>query len=210
MSLETWLLFVVTVLTLTSSPGPMTLLSMSHGVRYGWRRSLASALGGMLSTLMLMCLSAAGLGLILATSNLAFQVIKWCGAAYLVYLGIKMWRLSDDTQLSETNSPSLKPFQGSGKLFLEMFYAGISNPNALLFFSALFPQFVNQTEALPPQLLLLALTFSILEFSFLMAYAYGASRIAAWLKNSGSLKWFNRLTGSLFISAGVVLVNIEK
>ena len=212
MTIQTWLLFGVTVLTLIGSPGPMTLLAMSHGLRYGWKRSFASALGGMSSTLALMGLSAAGLGLILAASELAFQIIKWGGAAYLIYVGIKTWGSSQskDQSFSQSLELAKDPSQNSAKLFTEMFYVGLSNPNALLFFSALFPQFINQAKPLIPQLALLAITFTILEFSFLMIYAYGAGRIGRWLKNSGKLQWFNRVAGGLFIGAGVVLANVKR
>src|SRR5699024_3481756 len=92
MTLQHWAVFLVAALGLSLTPGPNGLLALSHGMRFGWRRSLATLLGGALGFLLLIAIAMVGLGALLAASERAFTIAKWAGAAYLVYLGIKTWR----------------------------------------------------------------------------------------------------------------------
>ncbi|AZQ12677.1 LysE family translocator [Shewanella khirikhana] len=203
MSPDTFLLYLAAILLIAISPGPMAMLSMSHGMHFGKKRSLATALGSVLAALCLMLASAAGLGALLAATEYGFTVLKWCGAAYLLYLGIKLL-------LTKAHPSDIKLEMPKGKgtgadLFRQAFLVGISNPKDLLFFAALFPQFIDMTAPQGPQLAILAGTWAVVDFSFVMIYASLASMLAPKLSASNRLHWFDRTSGGVFVSLAALL-----
>lgn len=203
MSPDTFLLYLAAILLIAISPGPMAMLSMSHGMHFGKKRSLATALGSVLAALCLMLASAAGLGALLAATEYGFTVLKWCGAAYLLYLGIKLL-------LTKAHPSDIKLEMPKGKgtavdLFRQAFLVGISNPKDLLFFAALFPQFIDMTTQQGPQLAILAGTWAVVDFSFVMIYASLASMLAPKLSASNRLHWFDRTSGGVFVSLAALL-----
>ncbi|MBT1445037.1 LysE family translocator [Shewanella sp. JM162201] len=203
MSLDTWLLYLVAIVLIAISPGPMAMLSMSHGMHFGKRLSLATALGSVLAALCLMLASAAGLGALLAATEYGFTVLKWCGAAYLLYLGIKLLLTKPHDDGFHLARPQDK---GSPKaLFRQAFMVGISNPKDLLFFAALFPQFIDVTAPQGPQLAILAGSWAVVDFSFVMIYASLASLLAPKLSASNRLHWFDRTSGGVFVSLAALL-----
>lgn len=204
LSLDTWLLYLVAILLIAVSPGPIAMLSMSHGMHFGKKRSLATGAGSVCAAIVLMLASAAGLGALLATSEYGFWLLKWCGAAYLMYLGIKLLRSRPQaTALALT----LKQSKGTAyDLYRQAFMVGISNPKDLLFFAALFPQFIDTTAPQLPQLTILALTWALVDFSFVMIYASLATVLAPKLKSSNRLHWFDRTSGGVFITLAALLV----
>ncbi|MCH4295007.1 LysE family translocator [Shewanella sp. 3B26] len=203
MSPDTFLLYLAAILLIAISPGPMAMLSMSHGMHFGKKRSLATALGSVLAALCLMLASAAGLGALLAATEYGFTVLKWCGAAYLLYLGIKLL-------LTKAHPSDIKLEMPKGKgtavdLFRQAFLVGISNPKDLLFFAALFPQFIDMSAPQGPQLAILAGTWAVVDFSFVMIYASLASMLAPKLSASNRLHWFDRTSGGVFVSLAALL-----
>ena len=138
-----------------------------------------------------------------------FNIIKWSGAVYLIYLGYKAFTSEQETyHLSSKEKVASKASKKS--LYLSGFIVGASNPKAIVFFTALFPQFINTAEALTTQYLVFAITFSVLELSWLFIYSYLGARSSKWLLQEGRAKFFNRITGGVFIGAGVLLSTSSK
>lgn len=180
------------------------MLSMSHGIHFGKTRSIATGLGSVSAALILMMASAAGLGALISASEYGFSILKWCGAAYLIFLGIKLLLTKSQTQGIEVPQRA-----GTGtpkQLFKEAFLVGISNPKDLLFFAALFPQFIDISAPQAPQLAILALTWALVDFSFVMLYASMANALAPSLKASNKLHWFDRSSGGVFLVLAAILV----
>lgn len=206
MSLQLWLLYLSVILVVIVPVGPTALLCMTHGARHGKARSVATVLGGVSAALSLMALSALGVGALLATSNFAFQLITWTGAAYLVYLGIETWRTpAPSLCVVASTAIETSPEQGPRRLFGTGYRVGVSNPKDLLFFSALFPQFLNPAAALPAQLGVLALTWIGVESCVMFAYAAVGRHLMLRLARHGIAQWFNRLTGAALVAAGSAL-----
>ncbi|MFB2683221.1 LysE family translocator [Shewanella mangrovisoli] len=205
MQTETWLLYLFAIVLIGVSPGPIAMLSMSHGIHFGKKRSIATGLGSVSAALVLMAASAAGLGAIISASEYGFSLLKWCGAAYLVFLGIKLVLTKSQGQKLEVTKTEGK---GTAKqLYKQAFLVGISNPKDLLFFAALFPQFIDLTAPQMPQLTILALTWALVDFSFVMLYASMANVLAPSLKASNKLHWFDRTSGGVFLTLAAILVS---
>ena len=144
MTLETWLTFVLASLILTMTPGPSILLGVVHSLNFGVKKTVFTALGDISANFLQMILVAIGLGVIISSSEIAFQLIKWFGVITLLYMGVKMI-ISKPTQIVHsdvTNTMSNK------KMFLSGFFVAAGNPKALVFFTAFFPQFIDPTQSL--------------------------------------------------------------
>lgn len=204
MNIETWVLYLFAIMLIGISPGPIAMLSMSHGIHFGKTRSIATGLGSVSAALILMMASAAGLGALISASEYGFSILKWCGAAYLIFLGSKLLLTKSQTQGLEV--PQGKGTGTPKQLFKEAFLVGISNPKDLLFFAALFPQFIDISAPQAPQLAILALTWALVDFSFVMLYASMANVLAPSLKASNKLHWFDRSSGGVFLVLAAILV----
>ena len=183
MTLSTYLLYVAAVALLIVTPGPTMLMCMTNAIHHGPRRAMTSVAGAVSAVLCVMLLSAMGLG-----------------AAYLVWLGIKTFRSSAVLQVQADNAPRARSF------WLQGFLVGASNPKAVLFFAAFFPQFLNPAAPMAPQFAILALTFMAFEFSVLTCCALGVARLVPLLKSAGPVKWINRICGGLFTLMGGLLL----
>ena len=171
-----------------------------------------TVLGLVLSSLTLIALSAAGLGAVVATSGTLFTIIKYVGAAYLIYLGISIWRspapkLEARTAAADTTAHGQTPMR---HLFRTGYLVGISNPKDLLFFGALFPQFIEPTAPMHDQLAILSVTWLVVAFAVMSVYAAIGSQIAGKLERVGSHGVFNKLTGGAFIAAGAALAWVKR
>lgn len=215
MSWDLWLLYVSLATAVIVSPGPSALLCVSHGVSHGARKTVATIVGGITASMTLMLLSALGLGAVIAASDTLFHAIKWAGAAYLVYLGISTWRSKPeraepevvDIVVASLPEPSAGAVSGTTwkQLYRKGFMVGIGNPKDLLFFSALFPQFMNPAEAIAAQLIILGVTWMVLDGTIMFAYAVCGSKVIARMGRGGVGRWFQRVTGGAFIAAGGAL-----
>ncbi|WEM43813.1 LysE family translocator [Photobacterium sp. DA100] len=205
---EVWVYYVLAVLVLTASPGPSSLLCMTRGVTSGWMVGAYTALGSLTAITLILTLSFTGLGVIIASSEVIFSLIKWVGAGYLVYLGIKALVSKQDSYSElEAGTVSSRRFPHH---FASGFIVGASNPKAILFFTALFPQFINPSEDLFLQYAVFASTFVVLELSWLLFYAYLGAKSSSWIFASGRARLFNRLTGGVFIGAGAWLSTASR
>lgn len=207
MLFKTWLLFVTTVFFVSATPGPNMLLAMTHGIHHGVRRTVATCLGLMCGLGLIMVCSVAGLGALLAASEQLFSVVKYAGAAYLIYLGIKTWRAIPQ-QLKEVSEDDGKHMPWG--LFRTGFWVALSNPKAFIFFAALFPQFMDAKLSQAPQLAILSVTFFLIEACWQFVYASGGARLAGWLNTAHRLKLVNQLSGGAFVGAGVLLSAISR
>ena len=201
MTIQLWIYYALAVLVLTASPGPSSLLCMTKGVTVGWRLAAITALGSLTAITCIMTLSFTGLGVVIASSERVFSLIKWAGAAYLIYLGV-MCLMSKQDSYTKAKEDSQT---ASRSHYLSGFIVGASNPKAIVFFTALFPQFIATDAPLMPQYLIFASTFVVMELSWLLFYAYLGARSSNWLLAKGRAKVFNRLTGAVFIGAGALL-----
>lgn len=205
MLLSTWLLYVAAVFVLTVTPGPSVLMCVSTAVNLGPRKALITSLGSTSAIVGLMTLSALGLGALLAASETLFTALKWVGAAYLAYLGVRaLLAPASDIQVAGG------AVAGGRRLFAQGFLVGLSNPKALLFFGALFPQFLNPAAPQLPQFLVLGATFVCFELGWLTVYALSAARAQRWLQQPRRARQFNRLTGAVFLLAAGLLATSKR
>ncbi len=209
MNLSTWLVYVVAVLVLTMTPGPSVLMCVSTSVKLGARKALVVSLGSTSAIVGIMCLSMLGLGAVLAASETLFSVLKWAGAAYLAYLGITALFFSKATEIEMSNGSAVEE-ASNRKIFGQGLLVGASNPKALLFFGALFPQFIDPSAPQGPQLLLLGLTFVFFEMLWLTVYALTAAKAKRWLAQPRRARMFNRATGVVFLAAAGLLATSRR
>jgi threonine/homoserine/homoserine lactone efflux protein len=208
MTLSTYLLYLAAVALLVLTPGPTMLMSMTNAIAHGAPKAMASASGSITAALGMILLSSLGLGAVLAASDTAFWLLKLIGGAYLIYLGIKTFR----SPVSSFDLPAASALAGVTKrqLYLQGLMVGASNPKALLFFAAFFPQFVDASLPWAPQFAVLALTFVVFELSTLSLCTLFAARVAPWLRQAGRARVFNRVSGGLFASMGCILLAARK
>lgn len=205
MALHTWLIYVAAVFVLTVTPGPSVLMAVSTSVNRGFRQAVLASLGSTFAIVCIMELSALGLGAVLAASETLFTLLKWAGAAYLAYLGVSSLLSSQQTIQLSGQDQSPQP-----RSFVRGFFVGASNPKALVFFTALFPQFIDPASSQWPQFLILCLTFVALELFWLITYAALGARSKVWLQQPGRASLFNRATGTVFLLAAAVLASTKR
>ncbi|AYG44798.1 LysE family translocator [Pseudomonas sp. Leaf58] len=199
MALNTWLLYLLASIGLSLTPGPNSLLALTHGALYGARRTLFTIVGGVFGFSALIALAMFGLGALLQTSASLLSVLKWVGGAYLIWLGIQLWRTPGlHLELSQQSARL-----GNASLFRQGLLSAMANPKVLLFYGAFLPQFIDPQRGLLLQFGVMAATFASVEFVVEYLLARLAFRIRPWLAKSG--RGFNRCCGSLFALIGVVL-----
>ena len=200
MTLETWLAYVATVLLFMSTPGPSQLLMMSVAMSNGFRRSLANAAGDLSANALQMTLAGLGLAGVLMASGHGFAAVKWLGVAWLVWMGVRQIRASFSRTAAAGRTAPATP----SRLWLGGFVTSAANPKAIVFFAALFPQFIDPARPVPAQLATLGATYLVIDGAFLAGYG----RAASWLgeRASGSVRrWIDRLAGAGLIGAAVLL-----
>ena len=206
MSFQTWAAFALLFLVLSYTPGPNMLLAASHGMLFGPKRTMATAIGLIAGLWVWIGVSAAGVGAVLAASPQAFEAVRWAGSAYMAWLGYRALRApAMELEGSEDGEPqgssiSQRLFQGLA--------VSLSNPKAIVVFTAVLPQFVDQARPLLPQVGDEIATITVLEFSMIMTSASLAGRLVPWLRRSGRTIWINRISGSVLIIAAILLAGI--
>jgi len=193
-----------------ASPGPATLMALNNSITYGPRSTLWSSLGNASG---LFCLSAAamlGLGALLASSEWMFNAVKIAGAGYLFYLGAKQLLKKSPVLAGEAQGQPTRNRPSRSKLYKSAFLTAATNPKATMFFTALFPQFIDQSAALLPQFLILTAIFMALSLTSLSLYAALASRAKGLLIRPVFSKWLNRVVGSTFIGFGAAILSMRR
>lgn len=209
MTLHSWLIYLTLVLVATSTPGPAVLYIMTSSTAHGWKKSVFAALGNVTGLLCLGILAVTGLGAVVKTSALAFSVIKYIGAAYLIYLGCRMLlKKSVHSKIAKTRivTNDFSAYQ----TFLQAFGVALSNPKAVVFLTALFPQFIVVSEPLLYQFVILISTLMICSFLFLVFYAIITQSARDWINKPGKNKIFNLVSGTTFICLGFILATSER
>lgn len=208
MSLHTWWLFVLMTFVVSATPGPNMLLVLSHSARFGLRGAMATMVGCMTSLLAMMSISAAGLGALLQMFPAAFDALRLAGAAYLAYLGVKVWR-SSVAEPSIEQGRAAAPAMKSAALCRQGMLVAASNPKAILFAVAFLPQFINPHEIQLPQFAILLSTFAVIEVSWYFVYAVSGKRLAVYLERASVLRVFNRVTGGAFIGFAAMMATVR-
>lgn len=204
MTLHTWWLFVGVIFLLAGTPGPNMLHILSRSVEMGMKRSVAAMAGCLSAVLVVLVASVAGLTTLLLTVPGAFDVIRYAGVVYLIFLGIKAWR--SQVAPMDVSDASLPPAASTSAIFRGGFAIGISNPKLLLFAAAFLPQFVTPTLPQAPQFAILVATFAVIEAFWYAVYALGGRSLSHYIKRPAIKRVFNRVTGVIFIGFGLTLL----
>ncbi len=201
MELSSYLIYLSISLIASASIGPSVVLAASNGIHFGLHKAFAGVCGHVSAILLLAIVSASGVGAIMLASENLFLVIKYLGVGYLAYVGIAIWRSKGAWSLKVTNTTTPSGLS----LYRKSLLIGLSNPKALVFFTALFPQFINPQADLFQQLIVLTGTSLCNAFVFTFAYAllgYHFKHKLMPLLNNG---WLGRITGSIFLSFSAML-----
>ena len=203
--MELYLLFLLMAAATVLSPGPGVVMTISNSLRYGMRGTLGGVLGIAFGALVVAAISATSLGVLLATSAHAFTVLKFIGAAYLIYLGVRLWR-------APPFSFSEQPGRSSsfGKRFIEGISLQLTNPKAIFFFLSVFPQFIDPGMNYSVQFGTLVLTYGTLVVCIHCVYAFFAKRAKSWLTSARGGHVVNRTAGSTFIFFGAMLATAKR
>ena len=199
MHFDIWFLFLLTSLGISLTPGPNSLLVLTHGALHGSCKTLWTIAGGLIAFTIIIAVCMFGIGALLRSSLGWLTALKLVGGAYLIFLGIKLWR-SPPVAVSSDVTPRIT---SGWTLFRAGLLTGGTNPKSFLFFSALLPQFLDPHGDLLVQFLLIAATYALTEFSVEYGLAAMADRVKPWLARVG--KKFNHICGGLFVAVGVAL-----
>lgn len=214
MTLMDAVLFAPIAALIALGPGPSNFCSLSNGINYGIGTALLASLGRLAAFAIFLVISCVGLGAMLLASETAFTLIKWVGAAYLIYLGIKTWRSTDFTglQLDDGDLAARKPTRAPiARLMLNEFLVGISNPKAILLFAAIFPQFIKPGEPAVEQFVYLGSTYLLAElFVASLVYALFGLQIRRIVRSRKGISRLNKGTGAFFVGAGGLLLGVNN
>ncbi|MGF1705035.1 LysE family translocator [Enterovibrio baiacu] len=200
MTFETWLAFLSIAFIAALSPGPAILLVMTHSLRSGLKKAVFTILGNVTGLFLMSSFSVLGLSALVLSSATAFLVIKVLGACYLFYLGIKTWR--NGMAISLDDAPKTV---NTKSYYLQGVLVALTNPKAIVFTTALFPQFININEALLPQFSLLVITLMCCSITCLCGYGYWGVKAFTRSKRLAHSKWLPRTLGGTFMGVGVML-----
>jgi threonine/homoserine/homoserine lactone efflux protein len=207
MAIEHWLAFVAASAILLAIPGPTILLVISYALSHGRRFAMATVAGVALGDFTAMTASMLGLGALLAASATIFTALKWIGAAYLIYLGVKLWRAPvADPVTGEAPARNEKAL----RIFLHTYVVTALNPKSIIFFVAFLPQFLDTTKPILTQMVIFETTFLVLATLNAGAYALMASMARQTIRKPSVQRAVNRTGGSLMIGAGLLAVGWKK
>jgi len=207
LDLHSWYLFTTVAFLTIISPGPAILLAINNGLMHNMRGVAVSSLANILGLFCLSSISMLGLGAILQTSSTLFLIMKVMGASYLIYMGIKQFR--NLSNVFDGNN-GVKIEKNSWKVFRKGFLVSVTNPKPIVFFTAIFPIFLNPSAALMPQFFTMTFTFMLLSFATLMSFAHFAKYFKFWFSNEKRARIFNRISGSIFVMLGLGLLRVEN
>lgn len=204
MELNFLIMFSSAVFSASIVPGPTTLLALNHGTKYGAKNVIISALGNLTGTWIQAILSLTGIGMVLVQSKMMFNIIKFLGVLYLIYIGISTFFQKTDFMIKD-NKESRNLNMSSKKLFGEAFFVTLGNPNAIIFFIALFPQFIEIGKSSLIKIAISFLILSIIAFSCMMIYGLFGEKIKIIFNSKRKVKIFNFVIGGVFIILGMSL-----
>ena len=201
MPLETFLIFAPACFAINMAFGPNNLLSLTNAARSGVVPAILAAAGRIVSFAIMIAIAGIGLGAVLAASENVFTIVKWAGAAYLVWIGVNLIRAGAPLLRDDAATPRLS----LRKLTLQELWVAAGNPKAILVFTAFFPQFVDP-EAYALSFAILGLTFLIFETFAIVVYSFIGAKLGRYVRDGRTLKWFNRTSGAMMIGFGLALI----
>jgi homoserine/homoserine lactone efflux protein len=201
-NLELYLAFVLATTVMILLPGPSVLLTVSHSLAFGADRALLTVTGAVLAIGVQLIVTIVGMTSLMLLLAEGFEVLRWAGVAWLVWLGIQQWRAPADLA-------GIRPVEGR-RLLVQGFLVTIANPKSLLFLAAFFPQFVDPGRPLGPQLVLLGISFLVIGFVFTALWGVAAGWTRSWFQSRPRLLLRNRISGSLLIGAGIGLAMVRR
>ena len=209
MTIDLLIIFAVFSFFYIISPGPAIFLAISNGMAAGLMSVLWSTAGNISGLFILSCLSISGLGVLLVSSASLFLIVKLIGALYLIFLGINQFR---NVKIADASTAHMKinEQRRSFSFFQEGFLLALTNPKAILFFMALFPQFITLDQPLMPQFFILTVIFMGLSFFSLFGYGFIGKSARGLFRNQRAMSWFHRVTGGLFIVMGLGLLQLKN
>ncbi len=201
MPLETFLIFAPACFAINMAFGPNNLLSLTNAARSGVVPAILAAAGRIVSFAVMIAIAGVGLGAVLAASESVFTIVKWAGAAYLVWVGVNLIRAGAPLLRDDAATPRLS----LRKLTLQELWVAAGNPKAILVFTAFFPQFVDP-QAYALSFAILGLTFLVFETFAIVVYSFIGAKLGRYVRDGRTLKWFNRTSGAMMIGFGLALI----
>jgi homoserine/homoserine lactone efflux protein len=206
MDLSVWITYFIATIILSLSPGPGVFSSISSGLHHGFRLGWWNGLGMQAANVILVAIVALGLGTLLLASETLFAAVKWIGVIYLVYLGIATWRAAPKRFEEDRDDKA----HTAREVFMRGFWVNATNPKGIIFFAAIFPQFIDVTRPQMPQYVVLAATTFAVDLVIMMGYTALAARVLRVMRDEHHLRWVNRGIGSAFVAAGIALASFRR
>jgi homoserine/homoserine lactone efflux protein len=206
MTFSTWITFFLACWAISLSPGPGAIAAMSAGLNQGFRRGYFTVFGLVLGIWTQMVIVVAGLGAVIAASNTAFTVLKFLGAAYLVWIGIAQWRAGDKPLVASADAPILARKQ----LIVRGWGINATNPKSTVFMLAVVPNFIDLSHPLIPQYVIIMMSLSFTDLVVMAGYVALASRVLRALNEPHHVRIMNRCFGGLFVVAGTLLATFRR
>jgi homoserine/homoserine lactone efflux protein len=206
MDLSVWITYVLASIVLCVSPGPGVFSSISSGLHHGFRLGVWNAVGMQAASLIVVVVVSVGLGSLLLASETLFNVVKWLGVAYLVYLGIVTWRAPARGFVDDAGGVP----HTARDVFMRGFFVNITNPKGIIFFAAVLPQFIDVARPQAQQYAILATTTFVVDLLVMACYTALAAKVLRVMRDPGKLRWVNRTLGGAFIAAGIALASFRR
>ncbi|MBB2920763.1 LysE family transporter [Cupriavidus alkaliphilus] len=207
---EVWLAYFAACWVIAVSPGSGAVLSMSHGLSYGLRRTTTTIFGLQAGLVIVLLVAGGGLGALLLASEQAFMVVKTIGALYLIYLGIQQWRARVEADPAQGGGPVRVAVMSRRRRFATGLLTNVTNPKGIIFMVAVLPQFIDPNRPLAPQLAILAATMCGVDLVVMHGYALLASRMQGLFRNARAVLWQNRFFGSVLMAVGAALFFVRR
>ena len=209
MDLHVWLAFLVARCVIAVSPGSGAVLSMSHGLSYGVRRTTATIVGLQLGLAVILLVAGLGVGAVLTASASAFLVVKVVGACYLLWLGWRQWR-APVAKIEGDAAEAAEPDLSASQRVLRGFLTNVTNPKGIVFMAAVLPQFIQPTRPLWLQLLVLLATTVMVDVTVMHGYAWLAARLQGMLRSVRARRAQNRVFGGVLMAMGAMLFMFKR
>ncbi|MCY1348428.1 Homoserine/homoserine lactone efflux protein [compost metagenome] len=207
---EVWLAYFAACWVIAVSPGSGAVLSMSHGLSYGLRKTTTTIFGLQTGLVIVLLVAGGGLGALLLASEQAFMVVKTVGALYLIYLGLQQWRAQVQSSEGASEGPARVAVMSPRRRFATGLLTNVTNPKGIIFMVAVLPQFIDPNHPLAPQLAILALTMCCVDLVVMHGYALLASRMQGLFRNARAVRWQNRFFGSVLMAVGAALFFVRR
>lgn len=209
---EVWLAYFAACWVIAVSPGSGAVLSMSHGLSYGLKKTSTTILGLQTGLVIILLIAGGGLGALLLASEEAFLVVKTIGAMYLIYLGVQQWRSKVETgaQEGEKAGQVRVSVMSRRRRFATGLLTNVTNPKGIIFMVAVLPQFIDPSHPLGVQLAILAATMCFVDLIVMHGYALLASRMQGLFRNARAVRWQNRFFGSVLVAVGTALFFVRR